>query len=131
MLNLDFFGNNFFLKKIFPSGVNNHIFIKNISTVVNGNSSLDFFIKQRPEIDVKKWGQFGIDFNALWIKTSNNINFSKVIIENIQDLGFSSLEINSKDFCFTLYSSNNNSQLLLVLDKHHRFIIQDITPIMI
>lgn len=99
--------------------------------MVNGNSCLSFFIKQKPEIDVKKWGEFGIDFNALWIKTSNNINFSKVIVENIQDLGFSRLEINSDNFCPAINSSNDNSRLLLVLGKNHRFIIQDIVPIMI
>lgn len=131
MLNLDFFGNSFFLKKLFPNGIENHILIKDISIVVNGNSCLSFFIKQKPEIDVKKWGEFGIDFNAFWIKTSNNINFSKVIVENIQDLGFSRLEINSNNFCPAIHSSNDNSRLLLILEKNHRFIIQDIVPIMI
>ena len=59
MLNLDFFGNNFFLKKIYPEGIYNSIFIKDIMISLNGNSEFSFFIKQEPLFPVKKWGKMG------------------------------------------------------------------------
>jgi conserved uncharacterized protein len=131
MLNLDFFGNNFFLKKIYPEGIYNSIFIKDIMISLNGNSEFSFFIKQEPLFPVKKWGKWEEDFNALWVKTSSNVRFKGVLISNPDRLGFNKLDIYVEDFCQIFISQKENSHVNLSLFKNDRFIIQNVIPIFI
>lgn len=88
MFDIECFSNTFFLKKLFPNGVHTSILINVITVSAYSYSRLEFYIRQKPEIEVKKWGQWGIDYDCLYIETLTNISPADVKITNIEKIGF-------------------------------------------
>ena len=56
MIDVDCLGNNKFLKMLYPNGLNSNVMIKEFKVSINGFSEFSFFIKQEPNVIVKKWG---------------------------------------------------------------------------
>ena len=130
MLNLDYFGNTFFLKKLYPEGVFNSIYINEVLISLNGASEFNFFIKQKPLVPVKKWGEWEKDFNALCVKTSSNVRVNEVSILNSDALGYNKLDIYIENSYLNFTSKRENSHINLSLSKNDIFIIQEIHPIL-
>ena len=130
MLNLDYFGNTFFLKKLYPEGVFNSIYINEVLISLNGASEFNFFIKQKPLLPVKKWGEWEKDFNALCVKTSSNVRVNEVSILNPDALGYNKLDIYIENSYLNFTSKRENSHINLSLSKNDIFIIQEIHPIL-
>jgi len=130
MLNLDYFGNTFFLKKLYPEGVFNSIYINEVLISLNGASEFNFFIKQKPLLPVKEWGEWEKDFNALCVKTSSNVRVNEVSILNPDALGYNKLDIYIENSYLNFTSKRENSHINLSLSKNDIFIIQEIHPIL-
>ena len=130
MIDIDCLGGNNFLKMLYPDGLNPIVMIKDITISVNGTSQFSFFVRQQPSIEVKKWGVWIDDFNALWIKTANYCKFTDINIQNLQLMGYNTLHLSkTKNGNVKIMSSKDNSKCEITLSLHDRFIIQEIIPI--
>ncbi|QIW16002.1 hypothetical protein A4G20_06480 [Pasteurellaceae bacterium RH1A] len=132
MIDIDCFGRPDFLKTLYPHGLTAHAMIKDFKISIDGFSEFSFFIDQEPEFVVKKWGQWGRDFKGLWIKTGNNCQFNHIEIKDLDKLGFNPLFIfKEDDGRIRIHSERGDSRFLVDLALNHRFIIQDIIPILL
>ena len=132
MIDVDCLGNNKFLKMLYPNGLNSNVMIKEFKVSINGFSEFSFFIKQEPNVIVKKWGIWNSDYNCLWVKTGNNCKFGRIEINELDKMGFNNLSLNKMEDGITKISSKKNSSIFLIdLEVNNRFIIQEIIPIMI
>ena len=130
MIDINCLGGNEFLKMLYPSGLDSTIMIKDITISVNGVSEFSFFVKQKPDINVKKWGTWNNEFNCLWIKTANYCNFKILTTSNLNKMGFNCLSMKkNEDGNIKIQSTKGDSELFMVLDINDRFIVQEILPI--
>ncbi|MCD5362662.1 immunity 50 family protein [Chromobacterium aquaticum] len=59
---------NTFLLDLFPSGLEQPLFLGQISLDVGGRLSFKLHTRQRPAMEVRKWGQWERDYNTIVIK---------------------------------------------------------------
>ncbi|QEM82657.1 Imm50 family immunity protein [Halomonas binhaiensis] len=62
---LDLIDRNVFLTKVFPDGLNEPVKIGKLCLEVGGRSSINIHVKKKPDIEVKKWGEWGKDYNTI------------------------------------------------------------------
>ncbi|HAS6364006.1 TPA: hypothetical protein RQJ98_004298 [Vibrio vulnificus] len=56
-----------FIKKLFPQGLTDDVYLGQIKLDVEGRMSINVHTKQKPEIEVKKWGKWGgIIMSSFW-----------------------------------------------------------------
>lgn len=110
---IDFIHNNIFLKKLFPNGIeNNEVMIGKFSFDFS-NCEIDFHIRQKPSIEVQKYGVWGENYNTIVIRTSGLIG-EEVCIQNWRDRGFQELKISQADDKYIIFSSNGNFKFSMV-----------------
>ena len=75
---------NFFLKEIFPYGIEGEIFIGSIEFHSSKAISIQIHTKQKPEKEIKKWGIWGKNYNTIaievlisFVEKSEVINWQK------------------------------------------------------
>ena len=90
---IDLVSRNHFVKKLFPDGLTENVFIGQIAFDVGGRFNFNIHTKQKPVMEVEKWGLWGKDYNVIVIKLNGNI--SSVKLKNWQDADYSSLIIDS------------------------------------
>jgi len=111
--------NNIFLEKIFPDGLEPMVLIGNVHFDLNKKISLSIHTKQRPGVEVEKWGLWGKDYNVIVIEVYgiacdttilrgwNDVNYGNISISQNAD-GFLlshsgdlwDIKIQSQVFCF-------------------------------
>ncbi|MDH7461386.1 hypothetical protein QEG73_08845 [Chitinophagaceae bacterium 26-R-25] len=58
---------NIFLKRLFPAGISEPVFIGQINFDVGPRMSVHIHTKQRPAIEIDKWGKWGVDYDIVVI----------------------------------------------------------------
>ena len=69
---VDVVSENLFLKKLFPYGLHDEMLLGQIGFALEGRLSLNVLTRQRPAIEVEKWGAWGKDYISLslscWVR---------------------------------------------------------------
>ncbi|MDH0562258.1 hypothetical protein [Acinetobacter courvalinii] len=104
--------NNIFLKKLYPYGIVFPVRVGHFSVDLSGYCDIDFHVNERPNVDIKKYGLWGEDYNTVvikfkarlvgsisienWIKNS----FGELVFENIGK--YFVLKVHKDDFVFSV-----------------------------
>lgn len=107
MLNLiDCIDSNIFLKKLFPNGItNNEVMIGKFSIDLSMNCDLHFHVRQKPDIEVHKFGTWGKDYNIVVIRILGAIS-EEAQIQNWRSTDFQELKIVKNEDNYILSTSN-------------------------
>ncbi|OQS31025.1 hypothetical protein B0T40_23715 [Chromobacterium haemolyticum] len=88
---------NKFLAELFPSGLTDPVLIGQINLDLGGKLYLNIHTRQKPEIEVLKWGAWGKDYNTIVVKLYararknlhitdwNNVTYSQLITQQNSD----------------------------------------------
>lgn len=75
--------NNHFLKKIFPDGLSNFVYIGQFGLDDAGGFSMNIHTRQKPALEIVKWGVHGRNYDVVVIKLlgsgAKNINIENWI----------------------------------------------------
>jgi hypothetical protein len=69
---LDVVRNKVFLDKLYPNGIFNY-FIGQVNLGLSSFISITLHVKDKPNIEVSKWGKWGINYNIITIELSSNL----------------------------------------------------------
>ncbi|GKT27138.1 hypothetical protein [Acidovorax sp. SUPP3334] len=86
---------NDFLRKLFPNQDFGAIFFGQISFDVGGRVTLGLHIKNKPVVEVKKWGVWGVDYNVIVVEVLGKTN-GEIILNNQFDFDFEKVLINTE-----------------------------------
>lgn len=81
-----------FIKKLFPQGLIDDVYLGQIKLDVEGRMSINVHTKQKPEIEVKKWGKWGENYNVI-VLVLNGTGCDNISIANWGSVGYSKLNI--------------------------------------
>ncbi|OXX48266.1 hypothetical protein B9J93_05105 [Vibrio sp. V17_P4S1T151] len=81
-----------FIKKLFPQGLIDDVYLGQIKLDVEGRMSINVHTKQKPEIEVKKWGKWGENYNVI-VLVLNGTGCDNISIDNWASVGYSKLNI--------------------------------------
>lgn len=81
-----------FIKKLFPNGLSEDVYLGQIILDVEGRISINIHTKQKPDIEVKKWGKWGVNYNVVVIGLSG-VGCDDISINNWSVSGYSNLKI--------------------------------------
>lgn len=127
MIDFNCFDNNFFVKKLYPNGINSSIVISSVVASYRMHSEFNFIAYEKPSIEIKKWGVWGVDYNSVLFETSANSSPIELKINNMKDIGRQIFSINKNtDGNIEVTQLSNDSNLYLVIDG---LIIQKTTPL--
>ena len=104
---LDHINNNLFLKKIFSDGLKEKILIGQVGFDVEGRFSINLHTKQKPSIEVAKWGVHGHNYDAIVIKLLGS-NATDLSITNWRDISYAHFFITQEDGRLHLRASEGN-----------------------
>lgn len=80
---IDMIDRNLFLKKLFPSGLAGPVYIGQFGLNVAGRFSLNIHTRQKPALEIAKWGTYGRDYEVIVIELlgsgARNINIENWI----------------------------------------------------
>lgn len=109
---LEFINSNIFLKRLFPNGLTEPVFIGQIGFDVEGRMSVNIHTKQKPAIEVDKWGTWGVDYNVVVIKL-NGLCRDSAILKNWKNADYAPLTIidNIETFMISQMGSNWSIEL--------------------
>jgi len=77
----DFIRRSEFLDKIFPDGLDRDVHIGQINLDMEGRISLNLHTRQKPAVEVNKWGRWGTDYNIIVVEL-NGTGCSDIAIRN-------------------------------------------------
>lgn len=86
----EFIRRNEFLDKIFPGGLIGDVYIGQIKLDVEGRISLNIHTRQKPALDVNKWGRWGTDYNIIVVELHGS-GCSDITIRNWKMASFGEL----------------------------------------
>lgn len=99
---IDIISSNQFLKKLYPDGLNDY-FIGRLELSCFDRISIILHCKQRPDINVPKWGIWDIDYNVITIELLGTM---------INKLNVFGWEKNCEESCqFIINKVNNDYQI--------------------
>ena len=104
---IDKISNNLFLKKLFPDGLSEPIYLGQIRFDVEGRLTLNFHTKKKPSVEIAKWGTWGKDYNVIVI-TVNGLCRDSAILKNIKDADYAQLIIADSTDTFTISQVGSN-----------------------
>ena len=99
--------NNIFLKKLFPDGLTDPLFLGQIGFDVVGGLSLNLHTKQKPSIVIVKWGEWGKDYCVIVIKLQGMCGDS-AILKNWKAADYAHLTIVDNIETFTISQTGSN-----------------------
>jgi hypothetical protein len=65
---IDLIDSNLFLKKLFPDGLRGPVYLGQFGLDVAGRFSMNIHTKQKPAIEVSKWGLYGQSYDVIVIE---------------------------------------------------------------
>jgi hypothetical protein len=71
---LDITRNKVFLEKLYPDGIFNY-FIGQICLDLSSSINITLHVKDKPKIEIPKWGDWGINYNVITIELSSNLAY--------------------------------------------------------
>jgi len=104
-----------FLDKIYPEGIINDVYLGQIMLDVQGRLSLNIHIKQKPAIDVCKWGVWGKDYDVVVIEL-NGSGCSNINISNWNLASYDKLNVLNKEGKRYLYQKKDSWEVSLDFD---------------
>ncbi|MGC0811784.1 hypothetical protein WKH24_23315 [Pantoea agglomerans] len=104
-----------FLDKIYPEGIVNDVYLGQIMLDVQGRLSLNIHIKQKPAIDVSKWGVWGKDYDVVVIEL-NGSGCSNINISNWNLASYDKLNVLSKEGKRYLHQKKDSWEVSLDFD---------------
>mgnify|MGYP007066661519 CR=1 FL=1 len=93
---LDIIYPNPFLQSLFPQGLSNELLVGKVEFDSGGHSWLTIHTKQRTQTTVKKWGEYGKDYNRTAIRLSI-CNSKKVSVVEWFNADYLPVDIIKKD----------------------------------
>jgi hypothetical protein len=118
MMNIiDAVSENLFLKKLFPQGLQNEVLLGQIGFDLGGRLSLNIHTRQKPAIEIVKWGTWGVDYNAIVIELLGLCSGS-VSLENWENVDFASLSIsyNEKNGKYLIHQEGEIWSVIIEFD---------------
>ncbi len=78
---VDLIHSNFFLKKIFPDGLSKFVYVGQFGLDVAGTFSMNIHTRQKPALEIPKWGIHGQSYDVIVIRLLGN-GARNISIEN-------------------------------------------------
>ena len=109
--------------RLFPNGLNEPVFIEPIRINLGQRMELKLHTKQKPDIEIEKWGKWGVDYNVIIIEL--NAFCHDIDIKNWKEKGYGELSVqllnndNSGDPTFLIVHSSPKSTLKIECNKLH------------
>jgi hypothetical protein len=105
---LDIISRNQFLRQLFPNGIDD-FFIGQLSLSIDNRVNFVLHSKNKPNIEIPKWGQWGKDYNIIAIEIIGQF-IKKVNVNNWQNNHCepSSCEISQGNDSYTIIFKGNN-----------------------
>lgn len=113
---LELCNNKDFLGRLFPEGLTEDVYLGQIMLSMEGRCVINIHTKQRPAIEIPKWGKWGEEYNVVVIIVSAT-GCRSIGIDNWQLGYYSPLELvlsNDKKF---LSQKNSEWSLLIEFDS--------------
>ena len=104
-----------FIKKLFPQGLTDDVYLGQIKLDVEGRMSINVHTKQKPEIEVKKWGKWGENYNVI-VLVLNGTGCENISIDNWSSVGYSKLRIIEDHDSRHISQSGKNWKLKIKFD---------------
>lgn len=105
-----------FIKKLFPQGLTDDVYLGQIKLDVEGRLSINVHTKQKPEIEVKKWGKWGENYNVI-VLVLNGTGCDNISIDNWSSFGYSKLNIIEDYDSRYISQSGENWKLKIKFDE--------------
>lgn len=77
-----------FLARLFPYGLIDEVYLGQLSLDVTGRISLTIHTKQKPAIEIKKWGVWGEDYDVIAIELTGT-GCGDIAIQNWKTVDYS------------------------------------------
>lgn len=84
---IDLIHRNLFLKKLFPEGLSKFVYIGPLGLSEAGSFTMSIHTRQKPAIEIAKWGKHGCDYDVIAIQLSGS-GATSINIENWINAGF-------------------------------------------
>ena len=114
---------NLFLTKLFPNGITEPVYLGQIRFSEEGRLNLNIHIKQKPFIEIEKWGTWGSDYNVIVVKL-NGICRGSSTIRNWENADYAHLTIididNTNTFTISQMCSNWSIEIECLLLVFHK-----------
>lgn len=104
-----------FLNKIYPEGIVSDVYLGQIMLDVQGRLSLNIHIKQKPAMDVSKWGVWGEDYDVIVIEL-NGSGCSNIDIINWNLASYAKLDVLNKEGKRYMHQKKNGWEISLSFD---------------
>ena len=104
---IDCIDRNSHLKTLFPDGIVDDILLGQIGFDVDGRISLNIHTRQKPAIEVAKWGKWGNQFNVIVVKLLGR-GGDHVKISNWKKAEFKPCHICKKDDTFLIFQHGDD-----------------------
>lgn len=104
-----------FIKKLFPNGLTDDVYIGQIKLDVEGRVSICIHTKQKPNVEVQKWGEWGEKYNVIVIEL-NGTGCESVAIDNWNLVSYSKLHILEDNNSRYLSQTGENWSLKIKFD---------------
>jgi len=112
---LDFVRRKEFLAKIYPGGLVDDVYLGQIMLDVQGRISLNIHTKQKPALDVAKWGVWGKDYDVVVIEL-NGSGCTDINISNWNLASYAKLNLLSKESGRYLHQKKDGWEISLNFD---------------
>ncbi|MFJ7888348.1 hypothetical protein ACIQYL_09690 [Lysinibacillus xylanilyticus] len=112
---LELINTNVFLKRLFPNGLTEPVYIGQIGFDVEGRMSVNIHTKQKTAIEVSKWGNWGVDYNVIVIKL-NGLCRDSASLKNWKNAGYEKLTIDKNIETFIISQQGSNWSIELECD---------------
>jgi hypothetical protein len=114
-MNIDKLDNNIFLKKLFPNGIVSPMLIGRFNLDLSGYCDIDIHVKQEPALNLKKYGNWGEDFNVIVLKLKGKV-CGDILITNWSKNEFVDLEFAELNKGWILKAQKNDFKFYTELD---------------
>lgn len=110
---LDILDHKHFLVNLFPEGLDKNLMIGQVSFDFLGNSTVSLHTRQRPAIEVKKWGKWGEAYNVIVVKISS-ARVKEFSAKNISDALYAGVDVQQVENGFRLVQRTDDWSFDLV-----------------
>ena len=93
---VDVVSENLFLKKLFPQGLQGEMLLGQIGFTLGGRISLNIITRQKPAIEIEKWGTWGKDYNVIIIELLGACS-GDICLGNWENADFAGLSVSRDD----------------------------------
>lgn len=93
---LDIVREKHFLSKLFPTGLTGEVYLGQLSQDVTGRISITIHTKQKPAIEIEKWGVWGKRYNVIAIELMGT-GCGDVAIKNWTNVNYSLVDVKEEN----------------------------------